>query len=299
MQITRKAFRILVTEKCNLRCRYCFNKNIRRNIDISINDFVLICKLLANEGNIKLIKLMGGEPTLHSDFQILTKIAKDYFPHIYIFTNAFNNVIESIKLRYSDAIVYNLSCLPLSIRPSKLVPDQECSHIFEVRIDAHTKVDRIKTKLINIYNVLGPRMVVNLTLNCVENIFSLQNSIIQIWNEIAIFCRHKLAIVINLDHDAPLCFVSNTKIILDRYNPFCFEACAGLITPDLYLRFCNQTDTNLVKIKNDFNLISYDVINELLSKEFLKKISYNKNNFCRDCKFFPNKCNGGCFAHRF
>ena len=53
---------------------------------------------------------MGGEPTLHPDFNSIMKIAKKYFNQVYLFTNA----LESDQLllyepRNQDVIVYNLS----------------------------------------------------------------------------------------------------------------------------------------------------------------------------------------------
>jgi uncharacterized protein len=65
-------FTLNITEKCNLKCTYCFEKNKgTKNIDIeSIYDFTKFIKSL-NLNNIN-IRLFGGEPLL--DLKLLEKI---------------------------------------------------------------------------------------------------------------------------------------------------------------------------------------------------------------------------------
>jgi MoaA/NifB/PqqE/SkfB family radical SAM enzyme len=299
MNSSRKAFRVLVTERCNMRCPTCFNKNIRNECEMEVNNFTNVCQWLTMQGNIKRIKLMGGEPTVHSDFSNIMSIATEYFPCVYLFTNAVNDRINHVILRKNDAVVYNISCLPTSISSNKLLPELDCAHIFEIRVDTNTETDRICKKIRHIYECLNNRMIVNLTLNCVENIFKFRDIIIKKWNIISMLCRDELGIMLNLDHDAPYCFTEETNMILSRYNPMCTLECAGLITADMHLRFCNQTSENIISLITDSGLITYDEASDQLKKHFERKLNSNKNNFCKECSYFATSCNGSCFAHRF
>jgi hypothetical protein len=276
-----------------------FNKDIRNGQEMSTDDFVLLCRWLAEQGQIERIKMMGGEPTVHSEFPRMLAAAMEHFPRVYLFTNAVNEVVETVRLREEDAVIYNLSCLSASVPFRKLIPEQECGHLFETRIDACTNVDRVCRKLRHIHDCLGSRMVVNLTLNCVEDVFASRDIIVQNWNAVGYFCRDELGIKLNLDHDAPYCFSRGTDMLLDRYHPLCSPTCAGLVTADLQLRFCNQTTENLLSIKDGQSLISYAEVDAYLEQQFALRMESNRDRFCKGCSYFPTTCNGSCFAHRF
>ncbi len=55
------------TMRCNLSCSFCFNRKIDFIEDISINNFELLVKLISKIG-IEEIDILGGEPTLHPEF---------------------------------------------------------------------------------------------------------------------------------------------------------------------------------------------------------------------------------------
>ena len=282
-----------------MRCPSCFNKNIRSGREMPVDNFALLCRWLADQGHIKRLKIMGGEPTTHSEFPSILAAAMEYFPHIYLFTNAVNDTITTLRLRDEDAIIYNLACLPLSVSFQKLLPEQNVGHIFETRIDARSDVERICGKLRRIHECLGQRMAVNLTLNCIEDIFSFREVIVRKWNAVAHFCQEDLNITLNLDHDAPLCFVQGLDMQLTSYHPLCSPECAGLVTADLHLRFCNQTSENLLSLKEGQNFISYAEVDACLRQQFSLRLENNQRYVCRGCPEFPEVCNGSCFAHRF
>lgn len=83
---------ILLNDYCNLKCKYCFahdtmcrepekNNLSMENLEVILN--------FHKRNNIKHVRLIGGEPTLHPQFkEILTRIANDpFFDHIHIFSN--------------------------------------------------------------------------------------------------------------------------------------------------------------------------------------------------------------------
>lgn len=79
-----ETFRVYVTEKCNANCPSCFNAKSRTSKEMSLEEFEKLCEYLSSNG-IKHLKIMGGEPTVHKDFEELVKISQKYFREITIF----------------------------------------------------------------------------------------------------------------------------------------------------------------------------------------------------------------------
>ncbi|MFH1970836.1 MAG: radical SAM protein [Patescibacteria group bacterium] len=80
---------ILLTNMCNQQCMYCFAKEEMSKSKIkemSIKNFEKVTFWL-RKNKIKTLRLMGGEPTLHHNFDKIIKIALNRFNHILIFTN--------------------------------------------------------------------------------------------------------------------------------------------------------------------------------------------------------------------
>ncbi len=80
---------ILLTNLCNQNCSYCFaKKEMKENKtkEMSLADFKKLTKILRKNG-IATLRLMGGEPTLHSRFEEIIKLALKEFAQILIFTN--------------------------------------------------------------------------------------------------------------------------------------------------------------------------------------------------------------------
>ena len=117
----RNSMRVLITDKCNMNCATCFNKSLRKNTEMPVETFNDLCSYLKNEGGIRRLKIMGGEPTIHPFFLDIVEIAKNNFESIHIFTNASTDIIKSLCLRPKDTVIYNISCMCLRSPPSKTI----------------------------------------------------------------------------------------------------------------------------------------------------------------------------------
>lgn len=293
----RKGFRVLVTERCNMACPTCFNRHLRTHHEMSVCEYERICRWLSQSGKIEKIKIMGGEPTTHRNFSSIIAVSQEYFPSLFLFTNAVNDVIRTVSLRESDTVIYNLACFPDCIDVRKLLPDSSCGHCFETRIDACMDTELVCHKLKYVHDILGERMYVNLTVDCTEEIFHKRASIIANWNEVAGFISSELTGNFNIDHDVPFCF-ERGEMRFNKLRPICSTACAGLITAQGRLRFCNQTEEDLFDLFGSETLPLYEDIDRLLSDVFHTMMEKNRLIWCRDCTNFGNKCNGGCFIHK-
>lgn len=102
------SLRVYITEQCNANCPSCFNKSSRSKLSMDIEHFKKICTFFSSNG-VKRIKIMGGEPTLHPDFDVLMTLAQNSFQQVFLFTNAINDGILNFKPRESDSVVYNFT----------------------------------------------------------------------------------------------------------------------------------------------------------------------------------------------
>lgn len=68
---------IHITDRCNLRCTYCYSNFYKRNIpDISKTDIFRIVDGFKKLGSLE-VSLIGGEPFLHPDFSEIIEYIKD------------------------------------------------------------------------------------------------------------------------------------------------------------------------------------------------------------------------------
>lgn len=80
---------ILVTNFCNQQCSYCFalkEFQTNRKKEMDIKDFEKLL-LKMKKSDLKTVKLMGGEPILHSQFEKIVRLSFDYFDDVVIYTN--------------------------------------------------------------------------------------------------------------------------------------------------------------------------------------------------------------------
>lgn len=301
-----KSIRILLTEKCNANCKNCFNAEYRRNKDMKLEDFKQLCDYL-NKNNIKKLKVMGGEPTYHPDFLEMMEYAQEKFKGIHIFTNAINNEIIKIRLRNTDSIVYNSYFLDDEFSIEKLMLDNGGSRTFETQISSDSDIKGIKKNFYRIINearieygeqVVKDKIGINLTLNCVENIFAKKHIIIIKWNELYDYIKEILKVDVKVDHSVPWCFFVNTDMKIKQGIWKCNYQCSGLIDTDLILRYCNQMPKKLLQLKQNGRFVPFKIVENHLYMANLQKISNNLQKICKSCMFFGNKCNGGCFMHK-
>lgn len=79
---------INLTKRCNFNCVYCYSK--ANSIDMSIEDYKLVLEKL-RDLNTRNIAFIGGEPTIHPDFETFLELAlrDSEFDEICIITNGF------------------------------------------------------------------------------------------------------------------------------------------------------------------------------------------------------------------
>ncbi len=105
---------IMVTNRCNRRCPFCFDENRKYGKDITKENYLKILEK-AKENNIKEVCILGGEPLLHPDIVWLCKTCKEYGFKTVITTNYAKPEMLKECDKYLDSInisYYNQKELP-------------------------------------------------------------------------------------------------------------------------------------------------------------------------------------------
>ncbi len=286
------SLRVYITEQCNANCPSCFNKSNRSKLSMDIEHFKKICTFFSSNG-VKRIKIMGGEPTLHPDFDVLMTLAQNSFQQVFLFTNAINDGILNFKPRESDSVVYNFTFHKLWDN-KKLLLDKLGKRAFEIQIKYNTNIEEVISYLKSLNNKSIYSVI---TLDCTSNIFEHREILKEKINKLQEFLI-KNEYKASMDHRIPLCFLYNSNIIVPTSNfSICSLECSSLIDASYNLRFCNQSNKTLLNIFDNNEIIPFQLIENALIKEFYTRQLDNLNKICSSCVFYSTKCNGGCFIN--
>ena len=114
---TNEFIHVMVTNRCNRRCPFCFDENRKFGKDITRENYLKILDK-AKENNIKEVLLLGGEPLLHPDIVWMCKTSKEYGFKTLITTNYAKPEVLKECDKYLDSI-------NISYYDQKELPDQK------------------------------------------------------------------------------------------------------------------------------------------------------------------------------
>lgn len=287
--ITR--FRVYVTENCNANCPSCFNANSRTNSEMSVEMFEKLCIYL-NKNGIVHLKIMGGEPTVHPDFEEIVKIAQKYFVYVEIFSNGLNGRIKNLSLRPKDGVTLNF-LFRKTITAETLYLDTGGERYMQVQVLNNSDEKEIADKIIELWNIDKQRIGITLTLDCTSNIYKDKDVLVQKLVYIQNRAK-KIGLKIDYDHKIPTCFWHGTGIEFDG-DGICSLDSAGVIGADMALRFCLNYPAEIVKIYKNGSFIPWEIlINNIWLAYYNLRIN-SLEKICIDCKEFNRTCNGGCW----
>jgi organic radical activating enzyme len=83
-----KTLRVAITYRCNFSCEYCYARGLidRMSQDMSRDDFEQIV-VWARKNGWRFIRFLGGEPTIHRDFNLFLQICREKDMQISLATN--------------------------------------------------------------------------------------------------------------------------------------------------------------------------------------------------------------------
>jgi MoaA/NifB/PqqE/SkfB family radical SAM enzyme len=115
---------LLITNYCNQNCPFCFasremsSKTLAR--EMSLDQYKLVLKKIKRSRYFTAIKLLGGEPTLHSRLFEMIDMAVDEGLQMQIFTNGVMGKERAKKLAtYGKKIGYTFNCVTPGFQHNK------------------------------------------------------------------------------------------------------------------------------------------------------------------------------------
>ncbi|MCP9235492.1 GTP 3',8-cyclase MoaA [Lewinella sp. JB7] len=104
--------RLAVTDRCNLRCRYCMPEEgiafAPREALLNYGEILYLCDVLAELG-INKVRLTGGEPLVRRDLPLLVRGLAELFPRLAMTTNGVLLPRHLDELTAAGLTHYNLS----------------------------------------------------------------------------------------------------------------------------------------------------------------------------------------------
>lgn len=284
--------RVYVTENCNANCKNCFNAGTRTNAEINPDIFERLCIYL-KENNIKTLKIMGGEPTVHKKYIEIVAIAQKYFEAMYVFTNGICDELQKTTLREKDGITYNFNFANILLK-EKFILNQLGRRQLEVQVNNKTDEVVLLNKIVELVNYDTSKITVSLTLDCVSNIFIDRKIVVPklLYLQDGMI---KNGIKYGYDHKIPYCYTYKSGLKLHKNSCSCFIQNAGLIDANLDLRFCNQYSDKLVHLMQGDKFLPWRIIENYILKAYYKHQTEALNKICLDCIFYDTLCNGGCW----
>ncbi|MDJ0306773.1 radical SAM protein [Dehalobacter sp.] len=312
---------IMLNNYCNLKCSYCFaNCDPKNKVDISDDNYGYIIDFFKKSAHADL-RLLGGEPTLHPNFEkwVNQGIDDPFFRRIQIFTNAIaldnalsrsivdNKVSFLINLNGPDVIgehlykrtIGNVENLVFEYRRKNIEPQVTLGiNIFEPDFQYQYIIEqskRLKLKTIR-YSITVPSD--NNQKGSLEHYESFVPGLVDFLDD----C-HRNGISPHVDcNNPPKCIFSNEQLVNFIYSGFDLihkGICSPVmdIRPDLSVARCFVFEDYLSVNIKDFNTV------QEVSDFFLRKIDsrrYSNPPFkqCSGCRFWEEKkCIGGCLGY--
>lgn len=299
---------IVIYNKCNAKCPYCFAHEVMEK-EVECITLPQLELLLAKIGAAPYLGIIGGEPTLHPEFEQIYKrfqqYAKTYNSQLVLFTNGINlekympiigketgvliNCIDNTlnKDFYLDLIQkYNSSykdCFGLELGIN-IYPNVDTSYFWELQ-------DYLNTNKIRCA-VVSPQ-------NKFKNYLNMQSDYYKLVKDSFInLCKGAVDRGIKIVMDCsfiPLCYFTNEEIgIITRATMGYHQKCQPVldIEPDGTVSYCFGTGItdSLFKYKSLADLYEKFKIVEPYLKNRNSKAS------CKNCSESINDCANGCLC---
>lgn len=218
---------------------------------------------------------------------------EEILSRITIFTNALNEIIQTVVLREHDSIVYNFNFASVFTKGT-FVLQQPGYRALEVQVRASTDEQRLLQKLLDVLELGNGRLSTSFTLDCTSNILQSKSILVQKLRFLTEGFRNR-NLTYDFDHTLPLCFLYKAGVNTGKNDGLCHFKDCGLIDASLNLRFCNQYPDRLICLKQNGRFIPWSIVkNRLMLKFFQNQIAV-LSKACKDCIFYGSKCNGGCW----
>ena len=317
---------IMLTNRCNGTCKYCFLKSDLAQEDvpvqyITMENFRIVLKYahhLISIGATRNLNIMGGEPTLHPQFQKIFRLALTYRPGnsdfipITIFTNGlFSEEICELLKNESCAVMVNVNH-PDSYREGEwelinknlatLATADDAGSLLTLSLNIDTPNQDIDylLDLANKHKIKRIRADISRPEPKKTNTFIKMGQIATVIPTLLKLSKNE-GIEVNTDCCFPVCSISNEQIkeFAENNVELSFKCTGGIdVTPDLKLWHCAPLrSVKLGKITDYPN--GYEIMKTIENKTNDLRWNIPSKKDCKNCKWWTLKiCQGGCLSFK-
>jgi sulfatase maturation enzyme AslB (radical SAM superfamily) len=302
-----------ITNVCNRKCVYCFAGDTLAEFGKTFMSDETFNKALdyLQRSDIKQVRLLGGEPTLHPGFKKFVSKALEMSFDIMLFTNG---LFTRDTLKYLESIpVGRLSVLLNTIHPTDVD-----THGIELQWEMMSRLGAAVIPGINIYNskqdmsylldyVSDYNLKKEIRLGISHSVLSQNNVSLhpkeyhKIGYKIALLKQSALKNGIILGFDCgfvPCMFPEEYLDLLSDEIQRAGTCCHPII--DML------SDGSFISCYPLNNLLKIQITQELNSKKLIEHFEralmpYSEVGiypFCTTCQLFKNRCNGGCMSFK-
>lgn len=313
---------ILITNYCNQNCDFCFAKREmnkhRLNREMKISDFKqILLKMKRVKKGIDTVKLLGGEPTLHSQFDEIVELSLKYFPHLQIFTNGiFSEEKVGLLIKYSPRIKLTLNIMTPSFLSNERVRAVILDNITRLSAKTNVTLSITMNPHTNWAMLLSniPREViksVNIRIGIANPILDDKNFYSftdfpkignKLYSLVKYIRRYGSKKRISLNCGFTRCMIGDkqyeylkNEAIFSGWGCFGKDSIADIST-NLYVFHCFSLSEKYRQPSSKYSLIKLNAILLLKRYEYWKKIVLTG---CKTCPYFghdANSCPGPCIA---
>ena len=306
---------IAITSRCNLHCKYCFAQEEYRNSKSSVEHMPLAIYEQALDfavrSDVKQIRILGGEPTLHPDFIPYLELALKTGRPVRLFSNAlmpekvreYINEVPEEKIN----IVLNITHLADDSIKMQLKLEKTLNQLNQ-KIMLGLNIFKKEMQLDFLFDIIGNyglKKIVRLGLAhpCIgyRNQYLLPKHYFLIGQTIADFARkaEKQSIKINLDCGFVPCMFNGEDLHELDLDPSLGNHCEPIpdILPDGSLIPCYPL-SGIDRKKMD-SALSIDTVRARFQEIFSKYSSTGIFKICSVCEYKSRGlCSGGCTAQK-
>lgn len=306
--------RIVLTENCNASCSHCFNADAR---DKGVMDAdILLDFIRKNSMHLGsfILKVMGGEPTLHPRIiEIMTEAAKHY-RQVSLFTNGtllhkIAKNVDIVREHFKDKVSYIINGYVFD--PVKFLEYRE--YIKDISLHFVITTHGYKETIKKIIDCMKFRPQVQYTISGDTQVDVFDEEVVKEYRKIWLESIKQISTIFTSegmdwsdDHNFPLCFF--TQEMLDELNLIGLEnfhynvtSCScphiGLIDWNFDLYYCNQTRIKIGSIldENGTPKSLPEIVNMITPAYGIKtNCIRNLREECKNCKSL-NMCRVGCY----
>lgn len=322
---------IMINKVCNLQCPYCFankfvnQKNCKDENNITIENFMQALNFATYRNNQCKIGIIGGEPTIHPDFEKLVKIAADdnRVGEVVVFSNGIHidkcfSVLDNPKISVlinlnspSDIGIENFNKIidnAKNIENSKIsfgvnIYDPKKDYSFALKACTEKKLNKIRISVV-VPNTNDKRNV-----NSLEYFQQFKNVLFAFLKQ----CKEYDIMPYYDCNNFPTCLWNQEEYNWIETYVNDFKERTGYYSNLLSLPICEPVidilpDLTAVRCFgcSDINAPITDFVNIFDLRNFFKNINDNmsivvadNNSKCKNCyDRATSKCYGGCIAFK-